>query len=474
MVIFGICACFIFHFANEVCFMTYNYYIKCQVCGKITRIRLQVGHLEEHPIHVACGYCYTSLKGCVKIKQETLGLGFYFENADEAPMVTKADYIVECSGELPTMKPSSEDFGYGDKYIPSPFMRLSHCSRFSEFTRTIASLNDITKQWSQYKRIFGLFERGDKSFLPDELRKVLPKNFGGGNNEIEIARAVHLIEVICFISTLREDIISNNTFINNSIPHLPLEQVYSLIDFLNTHPGYSLKELQSSIYKLYDEFISIYPNIIPAIFLQYCDEGTIDLSTNGTTTSSFDTIRQFSLDTYESLGNLLIIPVALNNITYRYNFSQCAEIDNQSKTLEEYCSFKHKWRRYQYCDNNELYTKELHVIINTNLRNAIGHNDYKYNTVTQEITYLPNPSDRSRKETAYLLEFENEVIHLFQAVTVISEYIYKLSLFELAKKNPSLIPSNFSYSHKNIGRNDLCPCGSGKKYKKCHGKQSDV
>jgi uncharacterized protein YecA (UPF0149 family) len=21
-----------------------------------------------------------------------------------------------------------------------------------------------------------------------------------------------------------------------------------------------------------------------------------------------------------------------------------------------------------------------------------------------------------------------------------------------------------------IGRNDLCPCGSGKKYKKCHGK----
>jgi preprotein translocase subunit SecA len=23
---------------------------------------------------------------------------------------------------------------------------------------------------------------------------------------------------------------------------------------------------------------------------------------------------------------------------------------------------------------------------------------------------------------------------------------------------------------KEVGRNDLCPCGSGKKYKKCHGK----
>ena len=25
-------------------------------------------------------------------------------------------------------------------------------------------------------------------------------------------------------------------------------------------------------------------------------------------------------------------------------------------------------------------------------------------------------------------------------------------------------------SGEKVGRNDLCPCGSGKKYKKCHGK----
>ena len=23
--------------------------------------------------------------------------------------------------------------------------------------------------------------------------------------------------------------------------------------------------------------------------------------------------------------------------------------------------------------------------------------------------------------------------------------------------------------YENVGRNDLCPCGSGKKFKKCHG-----
>jgi len=31
-------------------------------------------------------------------------------------------------------------------------------------------------------------------------------------------------------------------------------------------------------------------------------------------------------------------------------------------------------------------------------------------------------------------------------------------------------PSEFSDTKKNVGRNDPCPCGSGKKYKKCHGK----
>ena len=30
--------------------------------------------------------------------------------------------------------------------------------------------------------------------------------------------------------------------------------------------------------------------------------------------------------------------------------------------------------------------------------------------------------------------------------------------------------NTFSRSEKKVGRNDPCPCGSGKKYKNCHGK----
>ena len=34
--------------------MVFNTFIKCQVCGCITRVRLQVGGQEEHPIEVTC------------------------------------------------------------------------------------------------------------------------------------------------------------------------------------------------------------------------------------------------------------------------------------------------------------------------------------------------------------------------------------------------------------------------------------
>ena len=39
----------------------------------------------------------------------------------------------------------------------------------------------------------------------------------------------------------------------------------------------------------------------------------------------------------------------------------------------------------------------------------------------------------------------------------------------IRKNNQPIDPNNPSTWGK-VGRNDLCPCGSGKKYKHCHGK----
>ena len=47
------------------------------------------------------------------------------------------------------------------------------------------------------------------------------------------------------------------------------------------------------------------------------------------------------------------------------------------------------------------------------------------------ITYIPNPKDRTKKKTEYLLEFENEAMRMFQAILGVSEYLYRLRELEL-------------------------------------------
>ena len=180
--------------------MVYNHFIKCQVCGTITRIRLQVGFLKHHPVVVACCNCGTSMNGYVDIKQEYPEIRFQFENADEVPDNNDSSYVVECSGEFPTIKPHSDsDEG---RIVISPFMRylsiMGH-ERYEKYTQSIVKLNNFCDQWSQYKRIIDLFSRGDRIYLTAEIWKMLPKEHFPCCNEFEISRAVHMIEVIYFI-----------------------------------------------------------------------------------------------------------------------------------------------------------------------------------------------------------------------------------------------------------------------------------
>ena len=72
-----------------------------------------------------------------------------------------------------------------------------------------------------------------------------------------------------------------------------------------------------TVNKVYDEFMTVYQRLIPALALQYCKDNSFAFEHEGSTTSSFDSVKQFYLDVYEALGNLMIIPVALNNIKYR-------------------------------------------------------------------------------------------------------------------------------------------------------------
>ena len=105
-------------------------------------------------------------------------------------------------------------------------------------------------------------------------------------------------------------------------------------------------------------------------------------------------------------------------------------IENNVSSLEGFINLR-KATRFHYCLNTEVYTEFLDIIVNAKLRNAIGHNDVEYDAVNQLITYIPNPNDRTKRKTEYLLEFENEAMHMFQGILGISEYLYRLRELEL-------------------------------------------
>ncbi|MFA6808451.1 MAG: SEC-C metal-binding domain-containing protein [Eubacteriales bacterium] len=447
--------------------MVYNKFIKCRVCNSITRVRLQIGFLEQHPIVITCGNCGVSLSGKVDIDQLKFGLKFEFENADILDNDENPDYIIECSGEFPTNKQYVKEQPIEKNLTPF----LKNRSRMSEsgyekFFKSIQILIRTASRWNNYKRIIDLAQNGNREYLLQEIRKVFPENIMPCRNELEIMRAVHMVEVNGFLSPLRGDFLEDLSF-SNDILKLDYQELTKLINYLNTHDGYKLCELQALIYKILDEFIKIYQFLIPAFSIQFYEKATIDYDAEGTSTSNFSSIKQFYLDAYEILGNLMILPIALNNIKYRNNFNLLRPNDEKIQNLDGFIATK-KGIRYHFCDSSEIYLGKLKLQVNSKLRNAIGHNDVEYNAIKQQITYIANPKDRSKQQTKYLLEFENEAIQLIQAIIVISEYLYQLRKMELINKgNIPINPYGATKTPRKIGRNDKCPCGSGKKYKNC-------
>lgn len=455
--------------------MVHNEFIKCEVCGRVTRIRLQVGWLDEHPIAITCGKCGISLKGKVFIGQDEPGLKFEFENAERisARPTTRPDYVVECSGEFTTVK-MCDGWVLQEDFI-TPFIRFQQkmggFDNYEKFGNSMASLKHTVSIWPQYKRILQLNKTGNQEYLLKEIKKLFPEDFISCRNELEILRAVRMVEVQGFLAPLKPGIISLPE-IGSSILKLNKEKTENVIEYFNSHDGYSLSQMQEQINTLLGEFVGIFPYLVPAFSLQFCDDRNIDFNVEGTTTSTYDDVKQFYLDVYETLGNLLIIPAALDNIRSRGDVNLFISNDVSIDSLDKFIGMP-KASRFHLYNTDEIYMRTIDVKYNQKLRNAIGHNDVEYDTSTQNIIYIPDPKKREKKQSEFLLEFEIEALSMFQAILVISEYLYRLKELELLAKGVMPLPVDFPTKERRnekIYPNEKCPCGSGLKYKKCHGR----
>ena len=87
----------------------------------------------------------------------------------------------------------------------------------------------------------------------------------------------------------------------------------------------------------------------------------------------------------------------------------------------------------------------------------------------------PNPIEEMDEKTVVNLGFDKEKLY-FNMVEAKAEWLYSLPVWDTLlteERRKELYweqkKSNTVVKDKKVGRNDPCPCGSGKKYKKCCG-----
>lgn len=154
--------------------------------------------------------------------------------------------------------------------------------------------------------------------------------------------------------------------------------------------------------------------------------------------------------------------------------------DSSKYTEAEYKAF---WSRYFEIER-DMYkvlltetepvkgtVKELAAKFNVEVMTMVGFLDG-----IDESLVAPNPLATMDEDTEVSLEYDKEKLY-YNMVEARAEWLYNLPEWEplldaetrkeLYRKQRS---STTIVKDKKIGRNDPCPCGSGKKYKKCCGK----
>jgi len=451
--------------------------IKCEVCGKVTLVRVQAGWLEEHPIRYYCANCGILITGSYKSSYSSTSVSF--ENGtriNETDNGYYNDYCIEVSGELLTEKIRLVQNQSDIMMLISPFIKNLDIIGREKYGHIIRKGNKfislMKNDWSTIRRVIELYLNGKDEYLSSELHNLFPNNDFPENNKLELLNGIHRLFLMFYNPILGEDY--SKTIIDelsNEIKELHKKDVEGFKKLLYYYNDENmLLSYEKKIYDLLNEFNKIYKFILPMINFSYSDKYTIDDVKEyfAITTCSFQDIKQFYIDSYETLTDMLILVSAYNNLKYRGAFDKFENKNGTPITIEKFLRLT-KSDVISACKDNEVFNNLHEGIFDSELRNTIGHNSYEYNGITQEIIIINSKKEIIKK--IYLIEFVNLCYKMFlvtvkfqQLVYITKENYYKFEGFkEVNKKEFANSPS------RKIGRNDPCYCGSGYKYKKCCG-----
>lgn len=417
--------------------MVNNVFIQCNACKMKINLRVQIG-LFDIPFHVRCPKCHSTIYGKVFVEDNNIDV----ENANIVQCDDKEFYSVELSAEFPTRKATHKKIY---EIELSPYMRNlllygSNEKAIEETQKTMYFANFVKSGLSEMKQNFELFWNNQDKILfarvTDMIKQYPYIPFSEVNNNFDAAVALHqlLLTTTGISSIIGKDTLGEYTKIGKLVieDRNHLTQIREFI--ANSRIDFNSIEIKG--FKLIELFAKVYEQLIPIIALKNGDcLENVDKNQFGIMTANFDELTDFYAKSYEWIfDNLKVI--------------------------------------YGYVDEKEPFGKPISSL-NNRVRNAIQHFDSDIDYETQLITF----KDRNKSVDLYLIDFADLCIENFRIIFYVLELVYNLRKLDFIQKGiaPSFVASKIRVDEqqqkkKKIGRNEPCPCGSGKKYKRCCGK----
>ncbi|MFK3937951.1 metal-binding protein [Alkalihalobacillus sp. NPDC078783] len=401
---------------------------QCEVCKARTLVRVQVGWLDSHPVRFNCLKCGILITGTMYQDQINITAHLVLENVIKVTN-TSSDYYIEASGELLTEK--LQKFTHTETMLPTFFKTgtITMEDSVMEFREKVSTyLWIIENEWPTYRRINELWFNKNYHYLKKELRKKITNKQYPFNNDIQLLTSIRQLNILSMKNILKDEFFNVHTEnIRNEISLLYQNQNSELIDLMKHFSG-SMNLYEKKIFESINQFNQKFKYMIPVFGLDFYQDTKFDYNKKGITTVSFEDLKQFYVDIFELVTELLDIVVAYNNLKYRNNYQIMKSKRKDIKTLEKFQNTS-KGGKLEFIDRSEIFDELIYPTISNQLRNAIGHNSYDIDVKEQIIQFSSTKSKNSETSTLSLIDFTKACWELFQTLINISELVYQTRRF---------------------------------------------